>query len=77
MNIIKTLKENTMSKTTYGSIATTYRHPTHDKNELIAEMLKTLEIMVQAANQKEIDPLVMFASIERARAVIKKARGGQ
>ena len=39
------------------------------------ELLAALEIMVRAFNTDEIDPLVAFASIEKARAAIAKARG--
>jgi hypothetical protein len=39
------------------------------------EMLAALDIMVRAANVSDIDPLVMFAAIERARAAIAKATG--
>ena len=38
-------------------------------------MYEALQIMVRAANVDEIDPLVMFASIERARHVLKLAEG--
>jgi hypothetical protein len=39
------------------------------------DLLAALQIMVNAANVAEIDPLVMFASIEKARAAISKATG--
>lgn len=39
------------------------------------ELLAALEAMVAAANVETVDPLVMFASIEKARAVIEKSRG--
>ena len=38
-------------------------------------LYEALQIMVRAANVDEIDPLVMFASIERARHVLKLAEG--
>ena len=38
-------------------------------------MYEALQIMVRATNVDEIDPLVMFASIERARAVLELAEG--
>ena len=38
-------------------------------------MYEALQIMVRAANVDEIDPLVMFASIERTRHVLKLAEG--
>ena len=38
-------------------------------------MYEALQIMARAANVDEIDPLVMFASIERARHVLKLAEG--
>lgn len=38
-------------------------------------MYEALQIMVRAANVDGIDPLVMFASIERARHVLKLAEG--
>ena len=34
-----------------------------------------LQIMVKAANVDEIDPLVMFASIERAKEALAQAEG--
>ena len=45
------------------------------KHAAAPAMYKALQIMVRAANVDEIDPLVMFASIERARHVLKLAEG--
>ena len=36
---------------------------------------EALQIMVRAANVDEIDPLVMFASIERAKSALAQAEG--
>ena len=36
---------------------------------------EALQIMVRAANVDEIDPLVMFASIERAKGALAQAEG--
>ena len=38
-------------------------------------MYEALQIMVRAANVDEIDPLVMFASIERAKGALAQAEG--
>jgi hypothetical protein len=38
-------------------------------------MYEALQIMVRAANVDEIDPLVMFASIERAKGALTQAEG--
>ena len=38
-------------------------------------MYEALQIMVRAANVDEIDPLVMFASIERAKDALAQAEG--
>ncbi len=38
-------------------------------------MYEALQIMVKAANVDEIDPLVMFASIERAKGALAQAEG--
>ena len=38
-------------------------------------MYEALQIMVRAANVDEIDPLVMFASIERAKDALAQADG--
>ena len=38
-------------------------------------MYEALQIMVKAANVDEIDPLVMFASIERAKGALAQAVG--
>ena len=38
-------------------------------------MYEALQIMVRAANVDEIDPLVMFASIERAKEALAQAEG--
>ena len=38
-------------------------------------MYEALQIMVRAANVDEIDPLVMFASIERAKDALAQANG--
>jgi len=38
-------------------------------------MYDALQIMVRAANVDEIDPLVMFASIERAKDALAQAEG--
>ena len=38
-------------------------------------MYEALQIMVRAANVDEIDPLVMFASIERAKSALAQAEG--
>ncbi len=38
-------------------------------------MYEALQIMVKAANVDEIDPLVMFASIERAKDALAQAEG--
>ena len=38
-------------------------------------MYEALQIMVRAANVDEIDPLVMFASIERANGALAQAEG--
>lgn len=35
-------------------------------------LVQALEMMVEASNVKEIDPLVMFASIERAKQVLSE-----
>ena len=40
-------------------------------------MYEALQIMVKAANVDEIDPLVMFASIERAKSALAQAEGAQ
>jgi hypothetical protein len=40
-------------------------------------MYAALQIMVRAANVDEIDPLVMFASIERAKSALAQAEGHQ
>ena len=40
-------------------------------------MYEALQIMVRAANVDEIDPLVMFASIERAKSALAQAEGHQ
>ena len=40
-------------------------------------MYEALQIMVKAANVDEIDPLVMFASIERAKSALAQAEGHQ
>ena len=40
-------------------------------------MYEALQIMVRAANVDEIDPLVMFASIERAKGALAQAEGHQ
>ena len=40
-------------------------------------MYEALQIMVKAANVDEIDPLVMFASIERAKGALAQAEGHQ
>ncbi len=40
-------------------------------------MYAALQIMVRAANVDEIDPLVMFASIERAKGALAQAEGRQ
>ena len=40
-----------------------------------AAMYEALQIMVKAANVDEIDPLVMFASIERAKSALAQAVG--
>jgi biotin carboxylase len=37
------------------------------------DLLKTLEMMVTAFNQDHIDPMVAFATIEKARTAIAKA----
>jgi len=39
------------------------------------EMLEALETLTTTANVKEIDPLIMFVSIEKAINAISKARG--
>lgn len=39
------------------------------------DLLRTLENLVKAANQDNIDPLAMFIAIEQARHVIDKAEG--
>ena len=58
-------------------IATIHPHRKRDINLIAAApaMYEALQIMVRAANVDEIDPLVMFASIERARHVLKLAEG--
>lgn len=38
-------------------------------------MYEALQIMVRAANVDEIDPLIMFASIERAKDALAQAEG--
>ena len=38
-------------------------------------MYEALQIMVRAANVDEIDPLVMFASIERAKGALAQVEG--
>ena len=38
-------------------------------------MYEALQIMVRAANVDEIDPLVMFASVERAKDALAQAEG--
>ena len=51
----------------------------HANGHLIAAapaMYEALQIMVRAANVDEIDPLVMFASIERAKDALAQAEGG-
>ena len=40
-------------------------------------MYEALQIMVRAANVDEIDPLVMFASIERAKGALAQAEGSK
>ena len=40
-------------------------------------MYEALQIMVRAANVDEIDPLVMFASIERAKGALAQAEGNR
>ena len=40
-------------------------------------MYEALQIMVRAANVDEIDPLVMFASIERAKEALAQAEGSK
>lgn len=40
-------------------------------------LYEALQIMVRAANVDEIDPLAMFASIERAKAALELAEGRQ
>lgn len=50
----------------------------HANAHLIAAapaMYEALQIMVRAANVDEIDPLVMFASIERAKGALAQAEG--
>ncbi len=58
---------------------TVKRHPDDVPNaHLIAAapaMYEALQIMVRAANVDEIDPLVMFASIERAKGALAQAEG--
>jgi hypothetical protein len=39
------------------------------------DLLAALGYMVRATNVTQIDPIVMFASIEKARAAIQKATG--
>lgn len=39
-------------------------------------LLSALNILVDAVNVNELDPLVIFASIEKARAAIELAQGG-
>ena len=70
------------------TIAVVYGRGGHDTREdetrananLIAaapELLEALEMMIRAANVKEIDPLVMFASIEKAKYVVDRAEDKQ
>ena len=40
-------------------------------------MYEALQIMVRAANVDEIDPLVMFASIERAKGALAQTEGSK
>jgi hypothetical protein len=40
-------------------------------------MYEALQIMVRAANVDEIDPLVMFASVERAKGALAQAEGSK
>lgn len=40
-------------------------------------MYEALQIMVRAANVDEIDPLVMFAGVERAKGALAQAEGGR
>jgi len=59
---------------------TPHTEPTErDRNaHLIAsapDLLAALETMVSAFNANQIDPLVAFAAIERARSAIDKAKG--
>ena len=58
-----------------GTISSKNAH--NDANLIAAApaMYEALQIMVRATNVDEIDPLVMFASIERARAVLELAEG--
>jgi len=42
-----------------------------------AELVAALEMTVRAFNVDEIDPLVAFATIEKARAAIAKATNNQ
>ena len=39
------------------------------------ELRAALEMLTTAANQKDPDPLVMFATVEKARAALDKAKG--
>ena len=55
-----------------------YYHNKFANAHLIAAapaMYEALQIMVKAANVDEIDPLVMFASIERAKSALAQAVG--
>jgi len=57
------------------NIAITYDARNADLVASAPDLLTALETMISAFNANQIDPLIAFAAIEKARSAIDKAKG--
>lgn len=72
---LKTKGQKMIIDTPYGKKNWDLIKAALDSYESAPELLNALEIMVRAVNVRDIDPLVMFMAIEKAKGAINKARG--